>query len=93
MKGTPGLGWESTCETDHAEGVAPVAEVPSTQLLAMELIDIGVCLAVLAGLVAELSEVRAPCNFEQLGFSTRRLGLGPSYFGRLAQGQLAVQQG
>ena len=72
-----GLWRESTCETDHAEAVAPVAEVPCAQLLAMELIDIGVCLAVLAGLVAQLSEVRAACNLEQLGFGTGRLGLRP----------------
>jgi hypothetical protein len=49
------FGWESTCKTDHAEAVAPMAEVPSTQLLAMELADVGVGLAVLAGFVAELS--------------------------------------
>jgi hypothetical protein len=88
-----GLGWESTCKADHPEAVAPMAEVPCLQLLAMEVGDIGVGLAVLAGFVAELPEVRVPCELEQLGFSTWRLGLGPSYFGRLAQGQFAPQEG
>ncbi len=50
----------------------------------MELIDIGVCLAVLAGLIAKLSEVRVASNFEQLGFSTGRLGLRPDDLGGLA---------
>src|SRR5271170_7375218 len=83
---------KSTGQTDHAEAVAPVAEVPCLQLLAMEVVDIGVCLAVLAGLVAELSEVRVPCNFEQFGFSTRRLGLGFYDLGYLEQGQFSRQE-
>src|SRR5208282_2118880 len=54
------FGWESTCKTDHPEGVAPVAEVPGSLLLAMELAYICVCLAVLARFVTELSEVAVP---------------------------------
>jgi hypothetical protein len=84
---------ESTCKTDHPEPVAPVAEVPSTQLLAMELADVGVGLVVLAGFVAELPEVRVPCELEQLGFSTGGLGLRLDNLGCLAQGQLAPQEG
>jgi len=88
-----GLWWESTGKTDHAEGVAPVAEVPCAQLSAMELVDICAGLAVLAGLVTELSEARAPCHLEQFGLGTRRLGLCPDDLGRLAQGQFTVQEG
>src|SRR5580658_5174960 len=51
------LWWERTCETDHAEAVAPVAEVPCPQLLAMEVINVGFGLAVLAGFVTQLSKV------------------------------------
>jgi hypothetical protein len=44
-------------EADHPEPVAPVAEVPSTQLLAMEVDYVGIGLAVLARLVAQLAQV------------------------------------
>ncbi len=87
-----GLWRESTCETDHAEAVTPVAEMPCSYLLAMEVVDICVGLAVLAGFVTELSEVRAPCNFEQLGLCTRRLGLGLYDLGCLVDGQFSPQQ-
>jgi hypothetical protein len=49
------VGRESNRTADHPEAVAPMAEVACFQLLAMEVIDICVGLAVLAGLVAELS--------------------------------------
>jgi hypothetical protein len=62
------LGGQSTCKTDHSEAVAPVAEIPGAKLLAMEVGHIFIGLAVLAGSVAELREVRAPCEREQLGF-------------------------
>jgi hypothetical protein len=52
-----GLGWESTPKADHAEAVAPVPEMPSPQLLAVQLMHIAMGLAVLSGLVAELSQV------------------------------------
>jgi hypothetical protein len=52
-----GLGRKSTRKTDHPEPVTPRAEMPGAHLLAMEVVDIGVGLAVLAGLVAELREV------------------------------------
>jgi hypothetical protein len=52
-----GLGRESTCKADHAEAVAPVPEVPGTQLSAVQLMHIAMGLAVLSGLVAQLPEV------------------------------------
>jgi hypothetical protein len=88
-----GVGMAAPPGEQVTDEVAPMAEVPCLQLLAMEVGDVGVGLAVLAGFVAELPEVRVPCELEQLGFSTWRLGLGPSYFGRLAQGQFAPQEG
>jgi hypothetical protein len=51
------LGRESTCKADHAEAVAPVPEAPGTQLSAVQLMHIGMGLAVLSGLVAQLPEV------------------------------------
>jgi hypothetical protein len=69
------FGRKSTAKADHAEPVAPMAEVPDAHLLAVEVAYVGICLAVLAGFVAQLSEVRAPCHLEQFCFSTWGLGL------------------
>jgi hypothetical protein len=60
-------------EADHPKPVAPVAEVPGTHLLSVKVTHVGVCLAVLAGFVAELAQVRASCHLEQFGFSARGL--------------------
>jgi hypothetical protein len=46
------LGRKSACKAHHPEAVAPVADIPGAQLLAVELGYVGVCLAVLAGLVS-----------------------------------------
>jgi hypothetical protein len=70
-----------------------MAEVPGGQLLAMEVIYIGTALAVLAGLVAELSQVRVASHLEQFSFGTWRLGLRLHDLGCLAQGELSLQQG
>jgi hypothetical protein len=47
---------KSTCKADHAEAVAPMTEMPGTQLLAMEFMHVGIGLAVLAGFVAKLAQ-------------------------------------
>jgi hypothetical protein len=60
-------------EADHPKPVAPMAEVPGTQLLAMKVTHVDIGLAALARLVAQLAQVRAPCHLEQFGFSTRGL--------------------
>jgi hypothetical protein len=83
---------KSTAEADHPEPVAPTAERPGTQLLAMEVAYIGVRLAVLTGHVAQLAQVRAPCHLEQFGFSTWRLGLCLYNLGGLQQRQLSGQE-
>jgi hypothetical protein len=83
---------KSTAKADHAEAVAPMAEMAGTQLLAMEVAYVGIGLAVFAGYVAQLPEVRAPRHLEQLGFSTGRLGLCLDDLDRLKQGQLPGQK-
>jgi hypothetical protein len=92
-EGHPGLWRKRTFEADHPEPVAPVAEMPRAQLLAVELGYVGICLAVLAGLVAELAEVRAPRDCQQFCFGTWGLGLCFYHLGRLQEGQLACQEG
>jgi hypothetical protein len=62
-------------KADHPEPVAPMAEVPSTHLLAMEVAYIGICLPVLTGFVAYLPEIRTPCELKQASFGSRSLGL------------------
>src|SRR5271168_195334 len=56
---------EGSCETDHAEGVAPVAEMPGAQLPPVQVGYIGIGLAVLARLVAKLRQVRAASHLDQ----------------------------
>jgi hypothetical protein len=87
------FGRKSTAKADHAEPVAPMAEVPDAHLLAVEVAYVGICLAVLAGFVAQLSEVRAPCNLEQFSFSTWGFGLCLYDLGGLQNRQLPGQQG
>jgi hypothetical protein len=69
-QGHPRLWRQGTAEAGHAEPVAPVAEVPRAHLLAVKVGYVGICLAVLAGLVAQLAEVRATCDCQQLGFGS-----------------------
>jgi hypothetical protein len=56
-EGNSSFGRKSTCKADHAEPVTPTTEVPSAQLLAMQLMDVGFGLAVIAGFVTELTQV------------------------------------
>jgi hypothetical protein len=56
-EGHPSFGRKGAFEADHPEPVAPMAEMPSVQLLAMKLAYVGIGLAALAGFVAELAQV------------------------------------
>ena len=79
----PGLGRQGTAETDHAQPVTPVAKEPGLLLLAVQIVHVGVGLAVLAGPVPQPGQIRPPRHRQQRLLRPRCLCLGLDNLPRL----------
>jgi len=85
MKGHSRFGRKGTCEADHPEPVAPVAEVPGTQLLAMELAYVGIACRCSRALSRSCARSELPCDCQQFSFSTWASDSVLDHLGRLQQ--------
>lgn len=92
-EGEPGLGWQGAVEADHAEPVPPVSEEAGLVLAAVQVLDVGVGLAVLSGLVAPRGQVPVAGHWKQGLLGAGCLGLGPGDLLGLGEGQVAGQEG